>query len=90
MYIRVGGDQATRSVFTGRQYLQGMGGNAMHMFRQYGHTYFVMYLTQLLLKFDKGTYAKRLSKVYQTEFKVTPPENILELAMAMPFVMIER
>ena len=41
---------------------------------------------QLLLKFERGTYAKRLGKVYQNEFKKLPPENILQFARAMPFV----
>ena len=45
---------------------------------------------QLLLRFEKGTYAKRLGKVYQSEFKTTPPDNLLEKARAFPFVKMEK
>lgn len=48
-----------------------------------------VYCTQLLLKFDRGTYAKRLGKVYQNEFKTPPPDNLLERARNFPFVEIE-
>ena len=67
--------------------------NASYLYvRVHVHVYTYIFLTpfQLLYKFEKGTYAKRLSKVYQGEFKETPPENLLELAKAMPFVMTEK
>lgn len=48
-----------------------------------------LFFMQLLKKFDKGTFAKRLGKVYQSEFKTTPPENILDLARTYPFVKFE-
>ena len=54
------------------------------------YTYMILTPFQLLNKFERGTYAKRLSKVYQSEFKETPPENLLELAKAMPFVRTEK
>ena len=41
------------------------------------------------MKFEKGTYAKRLGKVYQNELKVAPPDNLLEKARNFPFVIIE-
>ena len=43
----------------------------------------------MLMKFEKGTYAKRLGKVYQAEFKDAPPDNLLEIARNFPFVLME-
>ena len=103
LYIHdTGGDQATIwSLCTGGEYFQGTYFMFEWVLAFYSsilwdihvanlHFSYPWSFPQLLLKFDKGTYAKRLGRVYKNEFNVTAPENILELAKAMPFVLIEK